>query len=1076
MIARWTCLICCAAGAGLARTPVKLAAVPSLTPDGKELVFTWNGDLWKAPTAGGRATAITRHPGTDQWPRLSPDGREIAFVSNRLGKFHLYVVPITGGEPTRVGFHSEGYTPECWTPDGKGIVCSAWRDWTGILGERHIEVSREERRAEKLLIDVFGDNGRLSPDGRRLLFCRDSVTLYRQGYHGRRASTIWLADLGSGALRQVCDHPGGNRSPLWRPDGEAFYYLSQENAPCHNVWEMDLASGKRKQLTEFDDGNVILPGLSGDGSVMVFRQKFDFFRFDPRGDGEPERIDIWVEEDGLESPVRRRWYSTVWNNNDYGTIDWTKDGKQMVFTAGGDVWAMDTVLREPVRISDPDTLLRETEAIFSPDGNAVYYLRDDGVGANVWRATRRDPKQPWWANRGFDLEALTDDDRTRQNLGLSPDGKTLVWAQDIYDLTLADADAKNPRRIFQAVGDIYYDWAPDSRWLSATLKDSHDNYDTWILSATGAREPYNLSRHPDYDMGATWSPDGTKIAFYGERGVDRELDIHWVHLRQADEDRYQREGKVAQALGQGQPGEPNKDPVRIDFDGLAERIHRVKIADSRDHAILWAPDSKSLAFKGKINGSAGTYKIGFPRPGAPQKLSDKQGRMGTWLSGGIHWLLDGVPARDSNKYTFKVHEETDIAAYRRHAFRLIWRNLRDQFYDEDFNGKDWDAMREKYEDAAANAAHWHGFGRVVSMLEGELNASHTGFRQDYKEWKLWKFGEWEIETAHVGLRFDHGADGGEVPGIRVAGVIPGSPCDRAGYRVLPGEFLVAVDGEAARPGQDVTELFNGRPGRWIQLEISKVTGERRTVRVQPETFKGMRDRVWEAWRDGNERRIEEWSGGEFAYIHVDQMDWDKFHRFEHEIHAIAYGKAGLVLDVRNNRGGFTADRMLQILNRPVHARTIPRGGVVSYPRGYLTYTSWDKPLVVLCNQYTGSNGEIFSHAIQTLKRGELVGVPTQGAVISMPTKKILDLGTLSIPRRGWFVGSTGEDMELNGAVPDHVVELDPRDIPGGRDPQLRKAMDVLTRTVEEWRSRPQPTLRRAAERRREPDAQVSDRE
>ena len=1051
-----------------AKTQVTIPAVPTLSPDGKTLVFCWNGDIWRVPTSGGQATALTRHPGIDQWCRFSPDGKEIAFTSNRYGKSHLFVMPATGGEPTQIGFHSEGYTPECWTPDGKGVLFSGWRDHFGISAERMFITRRDKRAAEELVFDAFGDNGRLSPDGKKLLFTRDSVTLYRKGYRGSRASTIWLYDREQGTFSELCNHPGGNRSPMWKADASGFYFLSQENAPCFNIWEHDFASSKNTQRTFHDDAAIILPAISRDGDTIVYRQLFDFYRFSPnQADAEPEKIDIHVVEDSIKQNERRRWYSSVWNNDETGNVDWTRSGKEICFTAGGDLWVMDTVLKKPVQVTK-GTIDHETECMFSKDDRAIYFLRDNGLGVNIMRATRADPAQPWWLNTEFKVEALTDDTHTRNNLGLSPDGETLSFTKDVFALKLSDKNGKNERHLVDGFSQIYYDWAPDSKWVCATLKDTADNYDIWILSTDPepAAPPYNLSRHSDYDMGGTWSPDGSKIAFFAERGVERELDIHWVYLRQEDEQRHRAEFDLARAKSGGtSPKTPDNIPVEIDFEGLTERIHRVTNANSRDYSTVWSHDGKALAFRGTVKGKAGMHKISWPNPGSPAFLTSNTGTNIDWRKEGMFWLLNRIPAKDATSYSFKVYQTTDVVEYKRLAFRKIWRTLRDEFYDASMNGKDWEAMRVKYEDTAANTTHWYEFGRCISMLEGELNASHTGFRQDYKEWKLWDYSEWEEDTGHLGLRFDH-ATKGPVAGLRIRELIPGSPCDRDGNRVLPGEYLVSVDGRAAKPGMDIAELMNGRSGQPVTVTISKVSGEQREMLLVPDSYKKIRDRVEEAWRDHNEQLVSEWSDDRYAYIHVDQMNWEKFNRFEHEMHSIAYGKEALVLDIRNNGGGFTADRMLAILSQPDHAFTIPRNGVVSYPRGYLVYTKWDKPIVVLCNQYTGSNGEIFSHAIKTMKRGQLVGVPTQGAVISMPSRKILDIGSLSLPRRGWFVGDTGEDMEMNGAVPDHIVELHPTDIPDGRDPQLKKAVEVLKADVDEWKKIKRPTARRAAELRR----------
>ena len=212
------------------------------------------------------------------------------------------------------------------------------------------------------------------------------------------------------------------------------------------------------------------------------------------------------------------------------------------------------------------------------------------------------------------------------------------------------------------------------------------------------------------------------------------------------------------------------------------------------------------------------------------------------------------------------------------------------------------------------------------------------------------------------------------------------------------------------------------------------------------------------------RRDAPLSGGRVGYLHIRGMNFPSFHRFEQELYAVGAGKDGLVIDVRDNGGGSTADHLLTALTQPVHAITVARGGKPGYPQDRMVYATWNKPIVVLCNQNSFSNAEIFSHAIKTLKRGKLVGVPTAGGVISTGGTTIMDVGYIRLPTRGWFLHEDGQDMELNGCVPDVVIWPDPADQAAGKDLQLEKAVSVLLEDVAEAARKEQPKLRKATER------------
>ena len=222
--------------------------------------------------------------------------------------------------------------------------------------------------------------------------------------------------------------------------------------------------------------------------------------------------------------------------------------------------------------------------------------------------------------------------------------------------------------------------------------------------------------------------------------------------------------------------------------------------------------------------------------------------------------------------------------------------------------------------------------------------------------------------------------------------------------------------------------------------------------------------MYEQWVRDNRRRVEQGSKGTLGYVHIAGMDEPSLLRFEEELYSAASGKQGLVVDVRENGGGFTTDHLLTMLTQPVHAITVPRGGKPGYPQDRKIYATWNKPIVVLCNQNSFSNAEIFSHAVKSLGRGKLVGTPTAGGVVSTGAATIMDVGTMRLPTRGWFVPSTGEDMELNGAVPDVVVWPQPGEMPRGKDVQLEKAVEVLLADARAWQTRPQPKLRKATER------------
>jgi tricorn protease len=258
---------------------------------------------------------------------------------------------------------------------------------------------------------------------------------------------------------------------------------------------------------------------------------------------------------------------------------------------------------------------------------------------------------------------------------------------------------------------------------------------------------------------------------------------------------------------------------------------------------------------------------------------------------------------------------------------------------------------------------------------------------------------------------------------------------------------------------DLTQVLNGPLDRDIHLLVQRAKeqgSEELSIVIRPISYARVRPLLYEKWLEHNRQMVDKLSGGKLGYLHIQAMDESSFLEFEEQLYNVGYGKEGLVIDVRDNGGGSTTDHLLTSLTQPKHAITVPRGGGVGYPHDRMIYATWSKPIVVLCNQNSYSNAEIFSHAIKALGRGKLVGVQTAGGVVSTGAVRINDIGVLRAPFRGWFSIRDGKDMELNGAEPDYIVWPSPGELPAGIDKQLEKGVEVLLEEVKKVPELPKP--------------------
>lgn len=1109
------CALLTVASVSLADVKVQLATSPDLSPDGSTLLFARYGDIWRVPTKGGRAVRLTTHYANDSQPKYSPDGAKIAFVSDRSGSRQVYVMNARGGEPTQLTFHTEGYSLQDWYPDGESLLVSGSRDHHWRSSTRFMKVSATKRSAEEVLFNGYGDEGRVSPDAKHIVFVREGERWWRKGYLGARSAQVWIFNTLTSEFLQLVDTPAGDRSPVWSADGSHVFYCSSDGAKngARNLWKCDVGSGEKTQLTSFDDDLVATPTISRDGKTIVFSHLFDLYRFSPDKDEAPSRINIRIRRDDLPEDLHRRTLASA------SDVTFSKDGLEMAFVAGGDIWVMENELKEPIQITSTSEF--ETDPLFIDNGKALLFVGWKDGQADIWKAERADESQYWWQSSDFKMTQITNDSEIESNLALSPNGHELIYARGRGDLWARDLESGNDWMLVDSFVAPDYDVSPDGKWIVYSQTDDNFNNDIWILPVDKSADPVNVSRHPDDEYGPRWSTDGKMIAFTGRRSDD-EIDIYYLYLREEDDDDGSRDRRLKKTLDafkkarksaakpaakaakadtgksekkdedvskddrKGDAGDEDKSKdskeekpstggtklpeVTIDFKDIHRRLRRISNSNSSERLLGWSPDGKKLIFAGSVRNESGTFSVTFPSELSPKKISSSVGSIKGWLKSPdrMLWLVNGVPgyqplSGSGKSYSFSAYQQLSQSDRYRAGFESAWRVMRDAWYDENYGNHNWDEIRRKYVAAATASGDRSGLSLVMSLMLGELNGSHLGFssRADLRP-SMDGGDDWRPTTVHLGVRFDDEFMG---PGLKVKDVIPNGPAMDDDSRINPGEIILSIDGTTVDPAMDLTTVLNGQSQRDIHLIVKSAddAAEERKVVLRPTSYRAVRAALYQKWQDDNRAMVAR-QADNIGYLHIQGMNWSSFLDFERELYDVGYGKDGLIIDVRDNGGGSTTDHLLTALTQPDHAITVPRGGGPGYPQSRKVYATWNKPIVVMCNQNSYSNAEIFSHAIKNLGRGKVVGVPTAGGVISTGSARVMDIGTVRLPFRGWYLKSDGEDMELNGAVPDVIVWPQPTEIPNGIDHQLEKAVDVLKAEITEWKAQERPKLRKATER------------
>ena len=1059
-IARWMLAAALAMAAAMMQAGdeggrIFLGSRPSVTGDGRQFVFEWCDRIWLAPTAGGEARCVSGRDTKCENPVISADGRRLVFNSDREGcANHLFELDLSTGAARQLSSHSEQTWPRVWGVGETNILCLISRDHAGKHSTRLANLPTGVAGAvPRVFFDMEAFNPSLSPDGTQLLFSRRGSRAYRKRWHsvGPEAGEIWLYNVKTGAFTPLVREASDSGCPLWAPDSKGFYYLNAAGG-VRNLYYRDLKAGASAvKLTAFTDDHVFTPSISADGSTMVFRQKFDFYRLALKQKGaKPARILLHPAVGSpLRPKTRRRFYEECWNNNEAGHVAFCDKGTQIAFTSGGDLYVMDTVLCEP-RLVHGSSLTHERACVFSPDGKALYYVSDRGDGMDIWKAERADPKKSWWENRSFIRTQITHDNEIRREFTLSPDGKSFAWQNFCGRLFFAGTNgvvrAKGP----DSQREGHYSWSPDGKYVVAQLNSVDSQREIAIVSTTENAKYWLLTKNFEYDGWPTWSPDGQIVAWVSERaeiGADN-CYLCYVYLDNAVEEReklYVKLNKARREMGgKDLPLEKTKRP--IPFEKLIDHVRITRIAGDYPH---FSGDSRTLAFRanGKLK------SICLPNEMTPKVVSDKIGFICEWIkkdtkdAGKILWRVNNKPAQGNTVYDVKNYQTTDIADYQELAFRTTWGRMKNFYYDPNMHGIDWDTVRTKYLAAARNAGSPSVFSRVIQMMLGELDTSHVGWSSTNASRREWESASvhghsWEAPTVHLGLRFDDKYTG---KGWKIRDVIKDSPADRREFGFKPGDIVEKVDGVPVDAAHDVSQVLNGLAGRVVTLTVKG-----RDYRVTSTTYEEARRLLEEARLKANVERVHARSKNRFGYLNIDAMNRTSLLRFQREAYAEGYGREGLIIDVRTNHGGNTADQMLSSLFDVRNGCAVTRDGRQGYITDWAKEPIWTKPIVVLCSEESGSNAEMFSHTIKFEKRGKLVGRETGGNVICTFNDSVLDYGEFRNPYLGIFC-LDGRDMEHNGAKPDVVVDNQPAAIVKGVDEQLEKAIDVLDEEVAAWK-------------------------
>lgn len=1031
---------------------------PSLSPDAREIVFASGGDLWTVPATGGDARLIVSHPATESRPLWSPDGTRLAFVSTRSGNGDIYVLTLATNALQRITFDDGLDQLGAWSRDGRYLwFHSSSRDIAGMN-----DVYRVPSGGGTPMI-VAGDRYASeywpapSRDGRTVAITARGTTAaqwWRRGHSHLDESEIWLVSLGSTTPTYTAVSSGGagkDQWPMWSADETALYYV-RDTAGIENLWSRPRAGGAPRRLTDFRDGRVLWPSIAGDGSAIVFERDFGIWRHDI-ATGQTRAVPIALRGSPAVSETER-----VTLTGGAAELAVSPDGRKVAFTARGEVWVAGAKDGgDAVRISDnpgPDA-----QPIWLADSRRVVYSSKRG---DHWQLVRTDvvSREEVVLTRGaIDVSPV-----------LSRDGRRIAFHRNGTSLQVIDVDGGNARQLstghfgqppFAGSGEIA--WSPDDRWVAFLSTEEKGFSNVFAVSAAGGDRRQVSFLANAFAGSVVWSSDGAFLLYDTSQRTEQSSLVRIDLIPRTPrfrEDQFRDLFTTTPARDTTRPGTARdtagRDTTRaraaaprrteIAWDGIRQRASVVVTGFALGDL---SRDGKTVMLVGQFAGTTSlyTYSIDPLATGAPvprQLTTTAGGKASVQYSadGKDVWFVESgrisavtVESRAARTVPFRAELAVDAASERIAAFEEGWSYQRDGFYDPGMHGADWNAVRTRFAPQMAGARTPDEFRRLMNLMVGELNASHSGASGAPAQ---------PPYTGRIGARFDRTAYDASGRFV-IAEIVAQSPLATA-TDARVGEVLLAINGTRLSSSSNLDSLLAYTTDTRVTLRLANAAGAERDVLLRPVSAGTEKGLLYRQWVEERRAYVAKASNGRLGYVHLFDMGQGALDQLFLDLDAENQGRDGIVVDVRNNNGGFVNAYALDVFARRPYMTMTVRGRPSAPARLQLGQRSFDRPAVLVTNQHSLSDAEDFTEGWRALKLGPVIGEPTSGWIIYTSGAVLVDGTSLRMP----FIriqGADGKDMELVPRPVDKLVVRPVGEAYSGRDSQLDAAVAALLGTL-----------------------------
>ena len=1044
--------------------PLPSFAEPGISPDGSTIAFVSGGDIWEVSARGGDARLLVSHPANESRPLFAPDGRRLAFTSTRTGNGDVYVVSLANGELTRLTYDDASELVTGWSADGKSIYFSSTsHEIAGLTDVYRVAATGGTPMplaADRYTTEYFAAAAPVGDAVAITARANAGSQWWRKGHSHLDESEIWIVkDAATPTYQAVTKGGAKDAWPMWSGDGKMLYFMSDRSG-AQNIWSASLTQpSDAKALTTFKDGRVLWPTISKDGKTVAFERDFGIWTVDTSG-GSPREVSIALRGAPASAVVEHRTLT-----DQFQELAVSPDGKKAAFTVRGEVFSASAKDGgDAVRVTT--TAAEESELTWAPDSRRLAYI-----------SHRDGTNHLFLYDFGSGKETQLTSGTGRDNMPrFSPDGKSIAFERGSRELRVVDPVTKAERLVATGLFDTPpfpdardYEWSPDSKYLAFLSAGAKSFQNISIVPVAGgeARQATFLANTSSGSL--SWSPDGAFLTFAtGQRtepGNVIRVDLiprtpkfredQFRDLFREEQPKTPAAPPPSEPAPSAPPASPappalgRAKPVEIVFEDIRRRSSVLAVGvDVTGQEI--SPDGKWLLLTAAAAGQQNLFVYSIDElsrePAVARQLTSTPGAKRsahfTPDSKEVYYLDRGrvfnvtVERREPKAIAMSAELDVDFSRDKLEAFDQAWTYLRDQFFDEKMNGVDWNAVRTTYAPRVAGTRTPDEMRRVISMMLGELNASHMGISAPAQ-------GP-QSTLGRLAVDFDR-LEYEKSGRLKVADVLPLGPAALAG--VKGGEFLLQIEGKSTAAPVNIDQLLEHTIGKRIVLSVAAAPGgPARDVIVKPidqTTEKGLRYRQWV---EQKREYVAKASGGKLGYVHMFDMSPASLSQLHLDLDTDNHARQGVVVDVRNNNGGFVNVYAIDVFTRRGYFNMLSRGRSVVSSRTILGQRALELPTILVTNQHSLSDAEDFTEGYRTLKLGKVVGEPTAGWIIYTGGITLVDGSNLRMPGTK-ILANDGTPMEMHPRPVDVAVKRPVGESYSGKDSQLDAAVAELLKQI-----------------------------